>query len=286
VKFGISFTLTHLNQAGALVHVYQDGSIGLNHGGTEMGQGLFQKVAQVAADRFGVGAGAGEDHRDRHRQGAQHLGHRGLVGQRSERHGGEGACDEIKTRMTAVPRPNAPGATRQVGSPTAWCMSAARPALRRGGAEDCYMAGSACRPRGSTRRPRSTGTGSRAGAAVLLLRLWRGCDRGGDRHADRRNRILRTDILHDCGASLNPALDIGQIEGGFVQGAGWLTTEELVWDERRAARTHAPSTYKIPACSDRPSVFNVALWDGREPGGHDLSLQGGGRTAPDAGDRA
>jgi xanthine dehydrogenase large subunit len=76
------------------------------------------------------------------------------------------------------------------------------------------------------------------------------------------NRILRTDILHDCGASLNPALDIGQIEGGFVQGAGWLTTEELVWDDRGRLRTHAPSTYKIPACSDRPDVFNVALWDG------------------------
>ncbi len=77
------------------------------------------------------------------------------------------------------------------------------------------------------------------------------------------NRILRADILHDCGASLNPALDIGQIEGGYVQGAGWLTTEELVWDDKGRLRTHAPSTYKIPACSDRPDVFNVALWDGR-----------------------
>ena len=75
-------------------------------------------------------------------------------------------------------------------------------------------------------------------------------------------RILRSDILHDAGTSLNPALDIGQIEGGFVQGAGWLTTEELVWDQSGRLRTHAPSTYKIPACSDRPDVFNVALWDG------------------------
>jgi xanthine dehydrogenase large subunit len=75
------------------------------------------------------------------------------------------------------------------------------------------------------------------------------------------NRILRTDILHDAGASLNPALDIGQIEGGYVQGAGWLTTEELVWDDKGRLRTHAPSTYKIPACSDRPRIFNVALWD-------------------------
>lgn len=75
------------------------------------------------------------------------------------------------------------------------------------------------------------------------------------------NRILRCDILHDCGSSLNPALDIGQVEGGFVQGAGWLTTEELIWDEKGHLKTHAPSTYKIPACSDRPEIFNVSLWD-------------------------
>jgi xanthine dehydrogenase large subunit len=75
------------------------------------------------------------------------------------------------------------------------------------------------------------------------------------------NRILRTDILHDAGASLNPALDIGQIEGGYVQGAGWLTMEELVWDDAGRLRTHAPSTYKIPAFSDRPEIFNVSLWD-------------------------
>jgi len=79
------------------------------------------------------------------------------------------------------------------------------------------------------------------------------------------NRILRTDILHDAGQSLNPALDIGQIEGGYVQGAGWLTTEELVWDDRGALKTHAPATYKIPACSDRPDIFNVALWDQPNP---------------------
>jgi len=79
------------------------------------------------------------------------------------------------------------------------------------------------------------------------------------------NRILRADILHDAGASLNPALDIGQVEGGYVQGAGWLTTEELVWDDDGRLRTHAPATYKIPACSDRPDVFNVALWDQPNP---------------------
>ena len=76
---------------------------------------------------------------------------------------------------------------------------------------------------------------------------------------------MRTDILHDAGQSLNPALDIGQIEGGYVQGAGWLTTEELVWDDTGNLKTHAPATYKIPACSDRPDTFNVALWDEPNP---------------------
>jgi xanthine dehydrogenase large subunit len=76
------------------------------------------------------------------------------------------------------------------------------------------------------------------------------------------NRVMRVDILHDVGQSLNPAIDIGQIEGGFVQGMGWLTTEELWWDARGNLRTHAPSTYKIPACGDRPHVFNVRLVEG------------------------
>ena len=76
---------------------------------------------------------------------------------------------------------------------------------------------------------------------------------------------MRCDILHDCGASLNPDLDVGQIEGAFVQGAGWLTTEELVWDNQGILKTHAPSTYKIPACSDRPDIFNISLWDAENP---------------------
>jgi xanthine dehydrogenase large subunit len=79
------------------------------------------------------------------------------------------------------------------------------------------------------------------------------------------NRLLRVDILHDTGASLNPALDIGQVEGGYVQGAGWLTMEELVWDDTGRLRTHAPATYKIPATSDTPPIFNVALWNRANP---------------------
>ncbi len=89
--------------------------------------------------------------------------------------------------------------------------------------------------------------------ALLLLRLWRGLFGSRDRHLTGENKVTRVDILHDCGRSLNPAVDLGQIEGGFIQGMGWLTTEELVFDDKGALRTHAPSTYKIPAAGDRPT---------------------------------
>jgi xanthine dehydrogenase large subunit len=126
VKFGISFTLTHLNQAGALVHVYQDGSIHMNHGGTEMGQGLFQKVAQVAADRFGVGTGAGEDHRDGHGK-VPNTSATAAFGQRSERHGGEGGLrrDQGADRRGLAPELQARRGCRS-------CSKAAR--VRAGGA--------------------------------------------------------------------------------------------------------------------------------------------------------
>ena len=96
--------------------------------------------------------------------------------------------------------------------------------------------------------------------------------------------VRRVDILHDVGRSINPALDIGQIEGAFVQGMGWLTTEELVYDDKGRLLTHAPSTYKIPVASDVPLDFRVALFDGCKPRGNDLSLEGGRRAAADAGD--
>ena len=266
VKFGISFTLTHLNQAGALVHVYQDGSIHLNHGGTEMGQGLFQKIAQVAAAEFGVpvdqikitatdtakvpntsatAASSGTD-----------LNGMAVVN----------ACETIRTRMAthlAGLHDCAPDEVRFVdgqviaGSETLTFAEAA---------QVTYQARISLSATGFYKTPdiqwdRIKGIGRpffyfAYGAAIteVVVDTLTG-----------ENRILRADILHDAGASLNPALDIGQIEGGYVQGAGWLTTEELVWDDKGALRTHAPATYKIPAFSDRPDVFNVALWDQPNP---------------------
>ncbi|MEM9344757.1 MAG: xanthine dehydrogenase molybdopterin binding subunit [Pseudomonadota bacterium] len=263
VKFGISFTLTHLNQAGALVHVYQDGSIHMNHGGTEMGQGLFQKVAQVAADRFGVDV-------SRVKITATDTGKVPNTSATAASSGSDlngmavrAACDTICDRLAEFV------AERQQADPAKVRFEGGH--VHVGGQAfpfeeviaDAYVARISLSSTGFYATPdivwdRIKGRGRpfyyfAYGAAVteVVIDTLTG-----------ENRMLRADILHDCGRSLNPALDIGQIEGGFVQGAGWLTTEELVWDDKGRLRTHAPSTYKIPACSDRPDVFNVALWDG------------------------
>ena len=267
VKFGISFTLTWLNQAGALVHVYQDGSVHLNHGGTEMGQGLFQKVAQVAAAVFGLQTGAVKITATDTAKVPNTSATAASSGSDLNGMAVRAACETIRGRMAdhLAERHQAQpadvvfhgGRVRVAGADYSFAEAAAM----------AYQARISLSSTGYYRTPkivwdRVKGMGRpffyfAYGAAVteVVIDTLTG-----------ENRILRTDILHDTGASLNPALDIGQIEGGYVQGAGWLTTEELVWDERGRLRTHAPSTYKIPACSDRPPVFNVALWghDNRE----------------------
>ena len=262
VKFGISFTLTHLNQAGALVHVYQDGSVHLNHGGTEMGQGLFQKVAQVAAARFGlplemIKITATDTGKVPNTSATAASSGSDLNGMAVKI-----ACDKIRDSMarhlaeTHQTKPDqvifADGQVR-IGDHSLSFAEAAQSA---------WMARVPLSATGFYKTPtlewdRIRGTGKpffyfAHGAAVTEVVI--DCLTG-------ENRILRTDILHDAGASLNPAIDVGQVEGGYVQGAGWLTTEELVWDDAGKLRTHAPSTYKIPACSDRPDIFNVELWD-------------------------
>ncbi|TMV09964.1 xanthine dehydrogenase molybdopterin binding subunit [Ruegeria sediminis] len=262
VKFGISFTLTHLNQAGALVHVYQDGSVHLNHGGTEMGQGLFQKVAQVAASRFGIPP---EMIRITATDTAKVPNTSATAASSGSDLNGmavKAACDTIRDRMAeflAERHQAEAGSVRfadghvEVGEARYSFAEAA--ALAYQGRVSLSATGFYKTPKIEWDRIKGHGRPFfyfAYGAAVTEVAV---------DTLTGENRILRADILHDAGASLNPALDIGQVEGGYVQGAGWLTTEELVWDDKGRLRTHAPSTYKIPACSDRPDVFNVALWD-------------------------
>ena len=262
VKFGISFTLTHLNQGGALVQIYQDGSICMNHGGTEMGQGLFVKVAQIAADAFGqpleaVQITATDTSKVPNTSATAASSGSDLNGMAVKN-----ACDELAGRMlkllAELHQTNdnevqfANGVFR-VGNESYEFRDAVKMAYEH--RVSLSATGFYSTPKINWDRMKCRGRPFyyfAYGAAVseVAIDLLTG-----------ENRLLRADILHEAGESMNPAIDIGQIEGGFVQCAGWLTTEELVWDNDGRLKTHAPSTYKIPACSDRPPVFNVHLWE-------------------------
>ena len=260
VKFGISFTLTHLNQAGALVHVYSDGSVQLNHGGTEMGQGLNTKVAQVAASVFGLGVEAIKITATDTGKVPNTSATAASSGADLNGMACKDACEKIKARLVAFAREKWGGEVRfgdgqvQVGTRSMRFAELAAQA---------YMARVPLSATGFYKTPkiswdRQKGKGRpflyfAYGAAISEVEL---------DTLTGENRIIRTDILHDVGNSLNPALDIGQIEGAFVQGAGWLTIEELRWDDDGRLLTSAPATYKIPCASDTPDMLNVALWDG------------------------
>jgi xanthine dehydrogenase large subunit len=264
VKFGISFTTTFLNQAGALVHVYKDGSIHLNHGGTEMGQGLFIKVAQVVADAFRVSI-------DRIKITATNTGKVPNTSATAASSGSDmnsmaalDAVNKIKRRLVAF-------ATGEYGvAEDAVAFEYERiligehvrtfPEL----IMEAYLARVSLSATGFYRTPKiHYDRGTARGRPFLYFAYGAAVSEVEVDTLTGEYRIRRVDILHDVGTSLNPAIDMGQIEGGFVQGAGWLTSEELWWDEQGALRTHAPSTYKIPTSGDVPAIFNVNIW---EPG--------------------
>jgi len=262
VKFGISFTATHLNQAGALIHVYADGSVQLNHGGTEMGQGLMIKVAQVVAAEFGLPLSAIRIMATSTAKVPNTSATAASAGTDLNAMAAMDAAKKIKARMAAfvagafgVDEAEVSFAAGQVRyGATAMTFAQA--------AKAAYMARVSLSATGFYRTPkigwdRAAGkgrpffyyaNGAAVSEAVIDVRTG-------------ESRILRADILHDCGASLNPAIDIGQIEGGYIQGMGWLTTEELWFDGKGKLGTHAPSTYKIPVAGDRPEM-HIALWDG------------------------
>ncbi len=265
VRFGISFTKTFLNQAGALVHVYADGSIHLNHGGTEMGQGLNTKIAQIVAETFQVDVA-------RVKITATHTGKVPNTSATAASSGSDlngmaarNAAETIKARLVTFVAQREGVSESAVRFLPGRMHAGARTFAFEDIARDAHMARVSLSSTGFYATPkvewdRATGRGRpffyfSYGAAVSEVAI---------DTLTGENRILRTDIVHDVGRSLNPAIDRGQIEGGFVQGAGWLTTEELVWDDKGQLLTHAPSTYKISACSDRPQVLNLALFAGGE----------------------
>jgi xanthine dehydrogenase large subunit len=260
VKFGISFTMTAFNQAGALVHIYQDGSIHLNHGGTEMGQGLYIKVAQVIADSFQVDL-------DRVRITATTTGKVPNTSATAASSGSDlngmaahDAARQIKERLVAFACERWQTTPDHVSFVPNHVKIGEELVPFPEFIKQAYMGRIQLSAAGYYKTPkihwdRASGRGTpfyyfAYGASVSEVSV---DTLTGEYMVDR------VDVLHDVGRSLNPAIDIGQIEGGFVQGMGWLTTEELWWDDKGRLRTHAPSTYKIPLASDRPKIFNVKL---------------------------
>jgi xanthine dehydrogenase large subunit len=266
VKFGISFTATLFNQAGALVHVYLDGSVTVNHGGTEMGQGLHTKVAQIVADELGVplarvrvsasdtskipnasatAASAGTDLNGRAAQFAARHVRDNLAAFVSGIDGvGAGAVQFVAGQVIT------PKATRSFNAVVA---------LAYANRIQLWSDGFYRTPK--IHYDKTTLTGR----PFYYFAYGAACTEVAIDTLTGESRVLSVDILHDVGRSINPAIDIGQIEGGFVQGMGWLTSEELVWNDQGLLTTHAPSTYKIPTAGDVPAHFKVDLWPEPNP---------------------
>jgi xanthine dehydrogenase large subunit len=262
VKFGISFTTTFLNQAGALVHVYQDGSVHLNHGGTEMGQGLFVKVAQVVAEEFGIALERVKITATNTAKVPNTSPTAASSGTDMNGMAAKAAASEIKSRLIEFAAVH-----WQVPSDTiAFAGDRVTSGEKSMGFGDlvkkAYLArthlsaaGFYATPKISWDRPKGTGR------PFFYFAYGASCSEVTIDTLTGEYTVDRVDILHDLGRSLNPAVDIGQIEGGFVQGMGWLTTEELVFDAKGRLRTHAPSTYKIPTARDVPADLRVAFFD-------------------------
>jgi xanthine dehydrogenase large subunit len=264
VKFGISFTLTHLNQAGALVHVYTDGSVHLNHGGTEMGQGLYTKVAQVVAEEFGIDAAMV-------RITATTTGKVPNTSATAASSGADLNGMAAKAAAATIRKRLVDFAARQ------WKVPKSRIRFEDGQvlignraiafgdlARQAHIARISLSSTGYYATPKITWDRAKAkGRPFFYFAYGAACSEVTIDTLTGEMRVDRVDILHDVGRSLNPALDVGQVEGGFVQGMGWLTTEELVYDSEGRLRTHAPSTYKIPCASDVPADFRVKLFESR-----------------------
>ena len=260
VKFGISFTATWYNQAGALIHIYNDGSIHLNHGGTEMGQGLNTKVAQVVADAFQVDFERIKITRTTTEKVPNTSATAASSGSDLNGMAALNAAEQLKERLVAFAAERwdtGPETIRfhnnmvEIGSEIISFNDLVRQA---------YMARVHLSAAGFYKTPKiHWDRAAGKGRPFYYFAYGASCSEVSVDTLTGEYRVERTDILHDVGKSLNPVLDKGQVEGAFIQGMGWLTTEELWWDQAGRLRTHAPSTYKIPLASDRPRQFTVKL---------------------------
>mgnify|MGYP000067039662 CR=1 FL=1 len=260
VKFGISFTVQHLNQAGALVHIYTDGTIHLSHGGSEMGQGLNTKVAQIVAEEFQVDVDTVATSSARTDKVPNSSPTAASSGTDLNGKAAEAAAKTIKQRLIDFACEKYQVTAQQVKFENNTIIVGEQTFSFAEFSQIAYMGRVSLSSTGFYKTPkihfdRATGQGRpffyyATGASVseVLIDTLTG-----------EYKTLRTDILQDVGHSINPAIDIGQIEGAFVQGMGWLTTEELMWNEKGRLLSNNPATYKIPAINDAPEDFRVVL---------------------------
>ncbi len=261
VKFGISFTAKHLNQAGALVHIYTDGTIQVNHGGTEMGQGLHTKIAQIAAQEFGVPVDQIEVTSTRTDKVPNTSPTAASSGTDINGKAVQNACQTIKQRLAAFYAEQIKVDPQEIQFSQGALIAGEYKINFNDIVQQAYFERISLSSTGFYKTPkihydRNTGKGRpffyfAYGAAVSEVSV---------DTLTGEYKVSRVDILHDVGQSLNPAIDIGQIEGGFIQGMGWLTTEDLRWDNHGKLTSNNPATYKIPSVGDTPEVFNVALY--------------------------
>ncbi len=261
VKFGISFTATQFNQAGALVHVYTDGSVLVNHGGTEMGQGLHTKVALIVARVLGltpsrVKVNASDTDKVPNASATAASAGTDLNGRAAEM-----AALQVRDRLAQFVADMdgcAASAVRftddQVHSPTQTRSFTSLIPM-------AYAQRVQLWSDGFYRTPKiHYDKATLSGRPFYYFAYGAACTEVAIDTLTGETKVLRVDILHDVGTPLHRAIDIGQIEGGFIQGMGWMTTEELVWDAQGRLRTHAPSTYKIPTIGDTPAHFHIRFW--------------------------
>ena len=262
VKFGISFTMSHYNQAGALIHVYTDGSVHLNHGGTEMGQGLFIKVAQVVAEEFALPLESIKITETNTSRVPNPSATAASSGSDMNGKAAQDAAQKLKRRLSQVAahlfRVDPKAIEFINGNVVGGRHSITFTEL----VNQAYRARVSLSATGYYKTPKINWDAVQMkGRPFYYFGYGVAVSEVAVDTLTGEHQLRRVDILHDTGRSLNPAIDLGQIEGGFVQCMGWLTSEELWWDSEGHLKTHAPSTYKIPTSGDVPDEFYVNIWD-------------------------
>ena len=266
VKFGISFNATLFNQAGALVHIYTDGTILVNHGGTEMGQGLYSKIRQIVADEFSldlskIRLSATDTAKVPNTSATAASSGTDLNGKAAQ-----AACINIRNRLQTFAAELANTKPSQVQFKDGYIYASGQSWQFAEFIKLAYQARIQLWDSGFYKTPDiHWNPVLRYGRPFFYFAYGAAASEVAIDTLTGESKVLRVDILHDVGNSINPAIDIGQIEGGFIQGMGWLTSEELYWvpEGRKQGHlfTHAPSTYKIPTATDMPKIFNVNLYD-------------------------